>query len=526
MKTNQGRGRGRNNSSRGRGRGRNHGRNFNGNKNSNSYGNSNTIIYKFYPHTAGKQQSVTYDSVKDHIIKQIQKAYHYGQDIATTLVDLKLMDLNQYKPTRMVSQETDEQIRKLEQGENDIIYQEEVKEFVKRKNTLQTNLGKAYALILTYCNKTMENRILVHPDYESKIRNDPIELLKIIKVLMHDPERAKYPYASLTEAMTRVINIKQYEKESLLDYSKRFKQVNDIFISHVGNDILDKFTEHLPEYKNASDQATKDELKRKSFKKWMAYLIIKNSDQNKYGSLTNNLSSQFSMKVNQYPDTVTEAIDILNNHKFDSTKGNNRGGKGNNNNNNTQQARNNNQESGDNISTITEASFQQGDFGEGKCFCCGKKGHYSNQCRHKNKPKSEWAFAKAAQNFAASSDELSTNSNNNDDRSVSSEWSGLHISMANKELSEDGLMKNSIILENGSTVDLFSNPELVHNIHNSEHVMELHTNAGTKLNDKKATVPGYGKVWYDEKAIANIFGLGNMIKKHRVTLIARRKMHF
>ena len=409
MRTNQGRGRGRNNSSKGRGRGRNHGRNYNSNKNSNSYGNSNTIIYKFYPHTAGKQQSVTYDSVKDHIIKQIQKAYHYGQDIATTLVDLKLMDLNQYKPTRMVSQETDEQIRKLEQGENDIIYQEEVKEFVKRKNTLQTNLGKAYALILTYCNKTMENRILVHPDYESKIRNDPIELLKIIKVLMHDPERAKYPYASLTEAMTRVINIKQYEKESLLDYSKRFKQVNDIFISHVGNDILDKFTEHLPEYKNASDQATKDELKRKSFKKWMAYLIIKNSDQNKYGSLTNNLSSQFSMKVNQYPDTVTEAIDILNNHKFDSTKGNNRGGKGNNNNNNTQQARNHNQESGADISTITEANFQQGDFGESKCFCCGKKGHYSNQCRHKNKPKSEWAFAKAAQNFAASSDELSTN---------------------------------------------------------------------------------------------------------------------
>ena len=117
MRTNQGRGRGRNNSSRGRGRGRNHGRNFNGNKNSNSYGNSNTIIYKFYPHTAGKQQSVTYDSVKDHIIKQIQKAYHYGQDIATTLVDLKLMDLNQYKPTRMVSQDTDEQIRKQEQGE-------------------------------------------------------------------------------------------------------------------------------------------------------------------------------------------------------------------------------------------------------------------------------------------------------------------------------------------------------------------------------------------------------------------------
>ena len=173
---------------------------------------------------------------------------------------------------------------------------------------------------------------------------------------MHDPERAKYPYASVTEAMTRVINIKQYEKESLLDYSKRFKQANDIFLSHVGNDILDKFTEDLREYKIASDQATKDELNRKSFKKWMAYLIIKNSDQSKYGSLTNNLSSQFSMKINQYPDTVTEAIDILNNHKFDNTKKGGKNGNGYNNKNMTQQEKN---EPSDNVSTITKASFQQ-----------------------------------------------------------------------------------------------------------------------------------------------------------------------
>ena len=326
--SNQGQGRGA-----GRGRGRRTGRQGRGfsnrNKrtsyNNNNY-NNNTTTMKFFPHTVGKQQSVTYDTVKDYIIKQVQKTFTYGQDIATSLNDLQLINLNRFKPTRVISQETDQDIKKLEQDENDMIYHEEVKEFVKRKNTLNTNLGKAYAFIITYCNRTMEQRILVHPDYQVKIKNDPIELLKVIKILMHDPERAKYPYASLTEAITRIINIKQYEKESLLDYSKRFKQANDIFVSHVGNDILDKFTEHLPEYKNANDQATKDELKKKSFKKWMAFLIIKNSDQNKYGSLTNNLNSQFSMKVNQYPDTVTEAIDILNNHKFDNTKKGGRNG--------------------------------------------------------------------------------------------------------------------------------------------------------------------------------------------------------
>ena len=174
MRDNQGRGRGRT-SGRGRGRSRRQGRSFNSSRNTNRFNNNTiTTAYKFYPHTAGKQQSITYDTVKEHIIKQIQKTYQHGQDIATTLTDLKIINLNQFKPVRIVSQNTNNEIKKQEQEENDIIYQEEVKEFVKRKNTLQSNLGKAYALILTYCNKTMENRIVVHPDYESKIRNDPI----------------------------------------------------------------------------------------------------------------------------------------------------------------------------------------------------------------------------------------------------------------------------------------------------------------------------------------------------------------
>ena len=43
----------------------------------------------------------------------------------------------------------------------------------------------------------MQHRIEEHPDFESTIQNDPIELLKAIKIVMHDPIRAKYPYTSL-----------------------------------------------------------------------------------------------------------------------------------------------------------------------------------------------------------------------------------------------------------------------------------------------------------------------------------------
>ena len=123
----------------------------------------------------------------------------------------------------------------------------------------------------------MQSRIEEHPDFDTKLQDDPIELLKAIKVLMHDPIRAKYPYASLTEAVARIVNIKQMENEDLLDYVKRFKQARDITKSHVGTEILDTFVQNTLEYKGLTGANKKAELKRDAFERWMAFLLIRNS---------------------------------------------------------------------------------------------------------------------------------------------------------------------------------------------------------------------------------------------------------
>ena len=137
--------------------------------------------------------------------------------------------------TSVLIAESEERIRKIEQDGYDVLYTAEVQNYMERKITLDTNLGRVYALILsTCCNRTMQHHIKEHPDFESMIQNDPIELLKAIKIVMRDPIRAKYPYASLTEALMRTLNIKQSEHESLIDYMKRFKQLRDVLKSHIG----------------------------------------------------------------------------------------------------------------------------------------------------------------------------------------------------------------------------------------------------------------------------------------------------
>ena len=81
------------------------------------------------------------------------------------------------------------------------------------------------------------------------MRNDPFELLKRIKVLMHQPTRKQYPYASLVDALVTFLKTTQNDGEALIDFVKRFKQARDIFKSYAGSHILDKFVENTQEYK-------------------------------------------------------------------------------------------------------------------------------------------------------------------------------------------------------------------------------------------------------------------------------------
>ena len=123
---------------------------------------------KFLPHTTGTNKLMaTYETVKTHIEQYVLKTYKHGQDIAESLRELKKKDLSGVMPVRQMStyvKVDEERLRKIEQEGHDVLYTAEVQNYMDRKNTLETNLGRAYALILsTYCNGTMQHCIEEHP---------------------------------------------------------------------------------------------------------------------------------------------------------------------------------------------------------------------------------------------------------------------------------------------------------------------------------------------------------------------------
>ena len=83
--------------------------------------------------------------------------------------------------------------------------------------------------------------------------------------------------------------------------------------------------------------------------------------------------------------------------------------------------------------------------------------------------------------------------------------------------SKAGISESWILLDSQSTIDVFSNPELLTKVHMIDTTLRIRCNAGVKTTNYRGYLNGYGWVWYYPQGIANILSLSRVKEKYRVT---------
>ena len=171
-------------------------------------------------------------------------------------------ELEFYTPSR---EPTEKELRKLAlvQDRHNKAFDNAYDCFEERKENYMENMRKICMKIFDeYCTPAMQNRLQQHPEFNDKLKDNPIKTLEAIEILIYNLVRVVYPLEALTDALKNFLLMRQNKGESTIEYVKRRKQLGATVLQFLGKDFLENFMKTTEWYANADENEKKNLLKQ------------------------------------------------------------------------------------------------------------------------------------------------------------------------------------------------------------------------------------------------------------------------
>lgn len=474
-----------------------------------------------------------------------------AQDIRMAIEDLEEITLN--RPTKN---------RTGDDEENTAIFKIELDSYFKRLNAYRQNKATMYSIVLGQCTDAMRAKLEGDKRFNNiKVKSDVIELLKLIRSIAYDVEADSYPFMAQHAALKNYIT-----------HFQKFNTPNDVYLDNYNNlkEVLTHCGVTLGSNKILQDYTLKSKgldpniryqnilsaAKKATEEAYDAIVFISGLNSHRYQGLIDSLANAYLNGRDEYPKNIVDAYKLINNWKGDQKNFSNR----------TEDEASFNQIGDGNVDANVNATTGRLKCRDGtdvKCVICGEN-HYPSNCPKRGTNQKEDAAPEETKHNNASTTNVTIKEevtatqhtirgnleanwsdweDNTDYKALMFLTNGVpnnaeivkHIDNGSSfdEITNDknavgkydhilkhsaGELKNTLtLLDNQSTVDLFSNGRMLTDIHEIKVTLKVHSTGGISRTNMIGHLPGYGWVWCYEKGIVNILSLERVVRNFRVT---------
>jgi Reverse transcriptase (RNA-dependent DNA polymerase) len=473
-------------------------------------GNSEKLQGCIFDCSDNKQADTFVTTIK-RISEYIGSEYKHGGDIRSSIVNETKFTIPIPAAPTIVDPAA---LTPLEVVAN-MIFKGKIDAYIKRDAVLEDNIQKAYSLVLGQCTDLLQSKLKQQSTWAAiALAQDVIDLVKLIKTITFKFEDQKYLPLALYQAKMNLYNLRQHNLSNH-EYLLRFNNLVDVATTYNGSlhdsAIVSIVSERLHPGIDPTNltavQAQAVELGAHDL--YLATMFISQSDRRRYGKLSEDLENSFTKGNDDYPSDVVSAFHLINEYKNWQPRSAVPEASG------VAFAQKNSKKNNKNDKTEDWKK-------EATCHKCGKKGHIRPDCPEdddddeKETPSPKKSILKKktgdkkkpAVNFAT---DVASDAEDEETESQFYQY-GFCTTSSNRMN-----LRNMILLDNQSTVDLFCNKNLVSEVWDSDDSMTVKGNGGLLHTNKKAFLRNYGEIWFHPKAITNILSLKNVRERFQVT---------